>query len=171
MLLDSVTAVTSPLTTSGWLHTISGRKSKDGLLAIWKGFHITEDSFCLIYWLKLHSVDNIAQERITFAKRTVFENHRKKYHWTLRAKRATFTFWVDKSSLKMPKLVQFGEFLKTSSLRSNSVTRHVSFNRTKIGENAKIQKFKCDILSTFQTLYKIRNYKFWSTMQLLTPKF
>ena len=30
-------------------------------------------------------------------------------------------------------MVQFGEFLKTWSLRSNSVTRQVSFNRTKIG--------------------------------------
>ena len=26
---------------------------------------------------------------------------------------ATFTFWVDKSLLKMPKMLQFGEFLKT----------------------------------------------------------
>ena len=33
----------------------------------------------------------------------------------------------------MPKMLQFGEFLKTWSLRSNSVTRHVSFNRTKTG--------------------------------------
>ena len=42
----------------------------------------------------------------------------------------------------MPKIVHFGEFLKTWSLRSNSVTRQVSFNRTKIGgkcQNAKIQ--------------------------------
>ena len=30
----------------------------------------------------------------------------------LRAKRATFTFWVEKRSLKMPKIVNFGEFLK-----------------------------------------------------------
>ena len=55
----------------------------------------------------------------------------KKPHSTLRAKRTTFTFWVDKSLLKM---VQFGEFLKTWSLRSNSVTRQVNINRTKIGE-------------------------------------
>ena len=68
-------------------------------------------------------------------------------------------------------MVHFDEFLKTWSFWPNSVTRQASFNMTKIGENAKIQKFKCDILSTFQTLYKIRNYKFWSTMQLLTPKF
>ena len=57
----------------------------------------------------------------------------KKSNSTLRAKRATFTFWVDKSLLKMPKMVDFGEFLKIWSLRSNSVTRQVSFNRTKIG--------------------------------------
>ena len=57
----------------------------------------------------------------------------KKSHSTLRAKRATFTFWVDKSWIKMPKMVHFGEFWKTWSLRSNSVTRHVSFKRTKIG--------------------------------------
>ena len=34
----------------------------------------------------------------------------------------------------------FGEFLKTWSFRSNSVTRHVSFNRTKIG--GKRQSYK-----------------------------
>ena len=37
----------------------------------------------------------------------------KKSHSILRAKRATFTFWVDKSSLKMPKMIHFDEFLKT----------------------------------------------------------
>ena len=43
---------------------------------------------------------------------TVFENHWMRSHSTLRAKRATFTFWVDKSWLKMLKMVNFGEFLK-----------------------------------------------------------
>ena len=33
----------------------------------------------------------------------------------------------------MPKLVHFGEFLKIWRLRSNSVTRQINFNRTKIG--------------------------------------
>ena len=40
------------------------------------------------------------------------------------------------------KMVHFGEFLKTWSLRSNSVTRQVSFNRTNIGrkrQNSEIQ--------------------------------
>ena len=51
---------------------------------------------------------------------------------TLRAKRATFTFWLDKSSLKMPKIGQFDEFLV---------------------ENAKMDKFKLDILGDFQTMW------------------
>ena len=51
-------------------------------------------------------------------------------------------------------MVHFGEFLKTWSLRSNSVTRHVSFNRTKIGGKCQnCKKFKCDILSNFQTMW------------------
>ena len=57
----------------------------------------------------------------------------KKSHSTLRMKRATFTFGVDKSSLTMPKTVNFGEFLKTWKLKSNCVTRQVTFDRTKIG--------------------------------------
>ena len=76
----------------------------------------------------------------------------KKSHSTLQAKRPTFTFWVDKSSLKMPEMVHFGELLKTWSLRSNSVTRQNSFSRTKIGGKWQNSKFKCDILSNFQTM-------------------
>ena len=76
----------------------------------------------------------------------------KKSYLTLRAKRAThatFTFWVDKS---LSKMVRFGKFLKTLSLRSNSVTRHVSFDRLigqKLVENAKSKNFKCDISGDF----------------------
>ena len=72
----------------------------------------------------------------------VFENRPKKSHSTLRAKRATFTFWVDKSSLKMPKMVNFGEFLKTWSLQSNNVTRQVTFNRTKINGKFQMRHFE-----------------------------
>ena len=50
---------------------------------------------------------------------------------TMSAKRATFTFWMDKSSSNMPNMVNFGEFLKSQSLRSNIVTRHVTFYRKK----------------------------------------
>ena len=65
----------------------------------------------------------------------------KKYHSTLRAKQATFTFWVDKSWFKMPKMVHFGEFLKTWSLRSKSVTRQASFYKSKIGGKCQKSKF------------------------------
>ena len=49
-------------------------------------------------------------------------------------------------------MTNFDEFLKTLILRSNSVTRQVTFNKQKLVKNAKIQKFKCDILSNFQTM-------------------
>ena len=49
--------------------------------------------------------------------------------------------------IKKAKIGQFGVFLKNCSLRSNSVTRYVNFNRTKIDE-----KFKCDIFGDFQTM-------------------
>ena len=42
-------------------------------------------------------------------------------------------------------MVNFDEFLKTLTLRSNSVTRQVTFDRKKIGANTKIEKFQYDI--------------------------
>ena len=69
---------------------------------------------------------------------TVFENHRKSLiQYCERSELRIYT-----SSLKRPKMGHFGEFLKTWSLRSNSVTRQISFKRTKIGgkcQNWKIQ--------------------------------
>ena len=115
---------------------------------------------------------------------------------------------MDKSWLKMPKMVNFGKFLNIWSLRSKSVTRQVNSDwtkssqhyerselhlqsewtkvnqkyrkwsflasfwnpeacgqtvlpdrsiliRQKLAGKAKIQKFKCDILSNFQTLWTI----------------
>ena len=56
---------------------------------------------------------------------TVFETRPKKSHLTLRAKRAMFTFWVDKSYLKKPKNGQFWRILKTWRFWSNSITRPV----------------------------------------------
>ena len=45
---------------------------------------------------------------------------------------------IGQNLIKMPKMVHFGEFLKTWSLRSNSVTRQVSLIGQKLVENAKI---------------------------------
>ena len=88
----------------------------------------------------------------------------KKSHSTMRAKRATFTFWVDKSLLKMPKMVHFGEFLKTWSFRSNVLPDMSVLIGQKLVKNAKIQKFKCVILSNLQTMWK------WWEMSLFPIK-
>ena len=55
---------------------------------------------------------------------------------------------------KCQKMVNFGEFLKTWSLRSNSGTRPVTFVVQKMVEKAKI---KSNILSHFQTICHILN--------------
>ena len=73
----------------------------------------------------------------------------KKSHSTLRAKRAMVTFWVDKSSFKLPKMSQFSEFLKTWSLLSNSVSRQVSCNRLVIAQCLKITENVAFDLSNF----------------------
>ena len=59
----------------------------------------------------------------------------------------------------MPKMVHFGEFLKTWSLRSNSVTRQVSFKKDKNWwKMPKFKNSKCDILSNFQTMWTSDNF-------------
>ena len=50
-------------------------------------------------------------------------------------------------------MVHFGEFLKTWSLQSNSVTRQVSFIRTKIGGKCQNAKIQINILINFQSMY------------------
>ena len=57
----------------------------------------------------------------------------KKSHSTLRAKRATFTFWVAKSSLKMPKWSIWRVFENSKiAVKQRYQTGH--FSRTKINE-------------------------------------
>ena len=68
-------------------------------------------------------------------------------------------------TLKMPKMVNL-------AFRSNSVIRQVNFIWTKIGDNAKIEKLKGDILSDFQTLWYSINRKKYCTFRkiLYVPK-
>ena len=80
---------------------------------------------------------------------TVFENHRK-----------SLIQHCERSELRLHfegAKVHFGEFLKTWSLRSNSVTRQVSFDRTKIG--GKCQNGK-NSNATFWVIFK--QCDFWS---------
>ena len=55
----------------------------------------------------------------------------------------------------MPKMVHFGEFLKTGSLRSNSVTRKVNFIWTKIV--GKCQNTKIRIQQNWWKIPKFKN--------------
>ena len=83
---------------------------------------------------------------------TVFENHIKSLIQHCERSELRLHFEWTKVNLKMPKIVHFGEFLKTWSLRSNSVTRHVK-------SWWKMPKFKCDILSNFQTMCSCNSYQ------------
>ena len=69
----------------------------------------------------------------------------KKSHSTLRAKRATSTFWVNKSELKNTKNDPFWHVFENLKLQSNSVIRQINFSRTKIGRTSKLKNCKCDI--------------------------
>ena len=60
----------------------------------------------------------------------------------------------------------FGEFLKTWSLRSNSVTRQVSFNRTKIG--GKCQNVKSSN-ATFWVIFKQCESRIACTLRTTRP--
>ena len=66
----------------------------------------------------------------------------KKSHFTLRAKRAMFTLWVNKCKLKNAKNSQFWEVLKIWSYLWNRVIRLVYINRAKIGGKCQNWKIK-----------------------------
>ena len=90
----------------------------------WEFCRLTLWWFFLVIWKTCHS-------NAPFLKKHSVWKLPKMSHSTLRAKRAMFTFWVDKSSTKMPKMVHFGEFLKTWSSQSHSVTRQANFKKDK----------------------------------------
>ena len=110
-----------------------GRKSDDSA-AHFAFIYLSSASAGLFFFATkaILLMSQLSQIKFFFTQKHGVWKSQKKSHSTLRVKRATFTFWVDKSWLKMPKMVHFGDFLKTWSLRSNSVTRQ------KLVENAKI---------------------------------
>ena len=70
---------------------------------------------------------------------TVFEIHRKKSYSTLRAKRAVFTFELDKSSLKMPKIVHLASFWQPEACGQTVLPDRSLLIEQKLVENAKIK--------------------------------
>ena len=85
---------------------------------------------------------------------TVFEIHRKKSHSTLRAKRAVFTFEVDKSSLKMAKIVSLASFWKPEACSQTLLPDRSIWKGQKLVKNVKMSKFIYNILSYFQTMWR-----------------
>ena len=63
---------------------------------------------------------------------TVFENHRKSRIQHCERSEVLLHFLNGRKFIKNAKMVNFGDFLKTWSLWSNSVTRQIIFNWTKI---------------------------------------
>jgi len=61
---------------------------------------------------------------------------------------------MDKSSLKMSKMVSL-MFLENLSLCSNSVTRQVSFNKTKIGGKYQNSKIEMRHFESFSNNYEL----------------
>ena len=60
--------------------------------------------------------------------------------------------------LKMPKMINFGEFLKSWIFGQTVLPDRSILIGQKLVENGKLQKFKCDILSNFQTMCSRLDY-------------
>ena len=73
----------------------------------------------------------------------------KKSHSTLRAKRATFTLRVYKSSLKMLKMFNLTSYWKPQACGQTALPDKSIVIGQKLVENAKIEKLNCDILGDF----------------------
>ena len=87
---------------------------------------------------------------ITLIQYIVVENH-KKVSFNI-ASEASYVYIL--SGQKLIKNAKNGSFCRIfENLKLAVKQSQVSFNRTKIGENAKIEKIKCDILGDFQTLW------------------
>ena len=80
----------------------------------------------------------------------VFLKSQKKSHWRLRAKRATFTYLVDKSCLKMPKQDNSDKIWKLEFCVQTVLPDRSFLLGQKLMENVKIEKFKWDILQHCQ---------------------
>ena len=104
--------------------------------------------FCGTFWLGLRPLTRSIKQTNKLSRHwktgTVFENHRKKSHSTLRGKRATFTFWVDKKSFKMPKMVNFWWVFENLVAKQCYQTGQCYKDKSKY-KNAKIQSIKWDI--------------------------
>ena len=69
------------------------------------------------------------------------------------ASEASYVYILDKSSLKMHKNGQFGEFWQSEACGQTVLPDRSVLIGQKLVKNAKIQKFKCDIFSDFSNIF------------------
>ena len=70
----------------------------------------------------------------------------------MRVKRATFTFWADKSWLKMPKIVNFASFWKPEVCGQTVLPDRSVLIGQKLVEMPKFKNSNATFLGDFQTL-------------------
>ena len=85
------------------------------------------------------------------SQHTLFNISQKKSHSTLRAKRATFTFWVDKSYEKCQKWSILASFWKPEACGQTVLPDRSVLIVQKLVENAKIKKSN----ATFWVIFKL----------------
>ena len=81
----------------------------------------------------LHLQKCITSKASKLPKRSTVDENLKKSHSTLRAKRAMLKFSVNKSLLKMPKIIHFGDILKPEACSQTVLPDRYLFNRPKNG--------------------------------------
>ena len=116
-------------------------------LANWHSTDIFQLEFC--QKIQRTRQENPRKSQVKKSYFTEFENHKKKVTFNIASEASYVYIFSGQKLIKNAKNGPFWRVFETWSLRSNSVTRQVNFNRTKLMKNAKIQKFKCDILSNF----------------------
>ena len=99
----------------------------------------------------------------------------KKLHSTLRAKRALFTFWVDKSSSKMPKMANLASFWKSKACGHTVLPDRSILISQILVENAKVEKLNatfwmifahciCASLDSYAYNQSKANFRTWLTL-------
>ena len=133
-----------------------------GLLrAICKGiFMQSSRHYIILWWGRRIIYFNIAHFRQTLLNHwhCVWKSHKKSHSTLRRAKRATFTYWVDQSSLKILKMVHWEpEAIGQTVLPDRSL-----LIRQKLVKNAKIQmRFQFWFRFVGAVLKKKANAVFW----------
>ena len=123
------------------------------------------DSSATIGWIRKEIID----EKMSLWLRCFWGTHvvwksQKKSHQRCEWMELVLDFERTKVHWKCPKWVHFGEFLKTWNLLSNSVTRHITYRRTRIGGKC---QFLTNSNATFCFQVIIKNCEVWRIKKMM----